>query len=84
MLFLPYSYRYKKGKIMHLATLSEKFQICIPKALREELNLRSGQQFIFIAKGSVLHLVPKKALKDIKGMLKGSNTENYRDRKDRV
>lgn len=84
MLFLQYHYRYSNGKNMHLAILSEKFQICIPKALREELHLHSGQQFIFIAKGSVLHLVPKKVPQDIRGMLKGANMQNYRDRKDRM
>lgn len=69
---------------MHTATLSEKFQICIPKALREELNLQSGQQFIFITKGGILHLVPKKNLQSIRGMLQGANTNNYRDREDRI
>ena len=69
---------------MHSATLSEKFQICIPKALREELNLHSGQKLVLIAKGSIIHLVPKLSIKDMRGMLKGARTSNYRDREDRL
>ncbi len=33
------------------ATLSSKFQISIPKAVREEANWKAGQEFVFIPKG---------------------------------
>jgi AbrB family looped-hinge helix DNA binding protein len=69
---------------MYVATISSKFQISIPKKIREELHIKSGQQFIFIAKGNCLELVPKRNIKDLKGSLSGTNTNNIRDRDDRV
>lgn len=69
---------------MSSATLSSKFQIVIPKALREQLHLEAGQQFVFVAKGNVINLVPKQDLKQLRGVLKGANPENVRDRQDRA
>ncbi|GAB6041668.1 AbrB/MazE/SpoVT family DNA-binding domain-containing protein [Endothiovibrio diazotrophicus] len=40
------------------ATLSSKFQLSIPKVVREELHLRAGQKFAVITKGDVISLVP--------------------------
>lgn len=34
-----------------IATLSSKFQISIPKAVREEQQWKAGQEFVFIPKG---------------------------------
>lgn len=69
---------------MTSATLSSKFQIVIPKALREQLHLEAGQQFVFVAKGNVINLVPKQDLKQLRGLLKGANPENVRDRQERA
>ncbi len=69
---------------MNIATISSKFQISIPKRIREELHIKSGQQFIFIAKGNCLELVPKRNIKDLKGSLADANTDNIRDRVDRI
>ena len=52
---------------MQTATLSSKFQICIPKIIREELNIKAGQEFIIIAKGTVLNLVPKRSINEVRG-----------------
>lgn len=68
---------------MHIATISSKFQISIPKQIREDLNIVPGQQFIFIARGKCLELVPKRSMKEIKGILNDANTGNIRDREDR-
>lgn len=68
---------------MHIASISTKFQICIPKKIREQLHIKSGQKFILIPKGECLELVPKKDIKNFKGILAGANTENIRDREDR-
>jgi AbrB family looped-hinge helix DNA binding protein len=68
---------------MYTATLSSKFQLSIPKGIREELRLESGQKFSVIAKGDVITLVPIRQLKDVRGIFKGADPEGYRDRKDR-
>lgn len=66
------------------ATLSGKFQISIPKTVREELHWQAGQEFVFIPKGKGVLLMPVPELKQLAGIAKGASKENYRDRKDRV
>jgi AbrB family looped-hinge helix DNA binding protein len=68
---------------MQTATLSSKYQLAIPKAIRELLNLQAGQQFTVLAKGNSIELVPVRSLQSMRGLLKGANPANYRDRQDR-
>lgn len=68
---------------MFTATISSKYQISIPKKIRELLLIKPGQQFIFIPKGNGIELVMKRGIQDVKGILAGANTENIRDRNDR-
>jgi AbrB family looped-hinge helix DNA binding protein len=65
------------------ATLSSKFQISIPKAVRDVRHWKAGQQFAFILKGTGVLLVPVPELTDLAGIAKGAKSENYRDREDR-
>ncbi|MDW6026202.1 AbrB/MazE/SpoVT family DNA-binding domain-containing protein [Mesorhizobium sp. BAC0120] len=65
------------------ATLSSKFQISIPKAVREAHNWKAGQEFAFIPKGGGVMLVPVPTLEELRGIAKGANKEDYRDRNDR-
>ncbi len=69
---------------MHSATLTEKFQIGIPKAFREELGLEAGQQFIFVAKGDAIIMIPRRTIGDMRGLLKGADTGNVRERAERI
>lgn len=65
------------------ATLSSKFQISIPKAVREEQAWQAGQEFVFIPKGKGMLLMPVPDFKQLAGIAKGAKTGDYRDRKDR-
>jgi AbrB family looped-hinge helix DNA binding protein len=65
------------------ATLSAKFQISIPKAIREAQRWEAGQKFTFLQKGSGVMLVPVPDRKDLVGIAKGAKPEGYRDRDDR-
>lgn len=64
------------------ATLSSKFQISIPKQVREALHWVAGQEFVFIPKGEGV-LLPVPELEALKGIARGANKGGYRDRKDR-
>jgi AbrB family looped-hinge helix DNA binding protein len=66
------------------ATLSSKFQISVPKAIRDNLHWKAGQEFVFIPKGKGVLLMPVPELEQLAGMAKGARTEDYRDRQDRV
>lgn len=65
------------------ATLSSKFQISIPKSVREEQRWKAGQEFVFIPKGKGVLIVPVPELEQLAGIAKGASKEDYRDRKDR-
>lgn len=65
------------------ATLSSKFQISIPKAVRTARKWKPGQEFAFIPKGSGVLLVPVPKIEDLAGTLAGVDIQDYRDRDDR-
>lgn len=65
------------------ATLSGKFQISIPKAVREAQRWEAGQEFVFIPKGKGVLLMPVPELGHLAGIAKGARRDGYRDRKDR-
>ena len=68
---------------MASVTLSSKFQVVIPKSVRDRLQLKAGQKFRFITKGPVISLVPERNMAWGRGILKGADPENFRDRSDR-
>lgn len=65
------------------ATLSSKFQISIPRAVREEQQWEAGQEFVFIPKGRGVLVLPVPELKHLRGIARGAKSNDYRDRKDR-
>lgn len=65
------------------ATLSSKFQISIPKAVREQQQWQAGQEFVFIPKGAGVLVMPVPELQQLAGIAKGARKEGYRDREDR-
>ena len=69
------------------AKLSSKFQLSIPKALREDLHLQAGQQFTLVARGNIIELIPSRSIKDARGMLSTDeckDSSEYRDRQERT
>jgi AbrB family looped-hinge helix DNA binding protein len=66
-----------------VATLSAKFQISIPKAVREEQQWRAGQEFVFVPKGKGVLLMPVPELEQLAGIARGAQAKGYRDRADR-
>jgi AbrB family looped-hinge helix DNA binding protein len=64
------------------ATLSARFQICIPKAVREEQRWKAGQEFVFVPKGNGVLVIPVPELDALAGIAEGASTTGYRDRRD--
>ncbi|CAE6773353.1 MAG: AbrB/MazE/SpoVT family DNA-binding domain-containing protein [Nitrospira sp.] len=69
---------------MSVTTISPKFQIVIPKDVREKLHLSPSQRLQVLEKGGVITLVPEVPLKSLKGALKGMSRTGLREKKDRV
>jgi len=64
-------------------TVSSKYQVVIPQDVREKMNLKPGQKVIVIEKDGVVHLIPEKPLKELRGFVKGVTTDNLRHEEDR-
>ena len=65
---------------MSSTTLSSKFQISIPKSVREANRWKAGQRFAFIPKGKSVLLVPVPDVEELRGIARGADTSGYRDR----
>jgi len=64
--------------------VSPKFQVVIPKLIREELKIEPGQQLMMYAFDGSLRLVPHRSVKELKGIAKGMRwKEEYRDHSER-
>ena len=68
---------------MQSVTVSPKYQVVIPKTVRDSLNLRPGQKMQVIEYAGRIELVPERDIKELRGFVKGINTEFKRE-KDRV
>ena len=60
-------------------TVSPKFQVVIPKEVRESMGIVSGQKIQVRAYQNRIELIPIKPMKEMKGFLKGIETEFERD-----
>lgn len=64
---------------MEMVTISPKFQVVLPKRIRESLRLKPGQKVQAIEwKGGIV-LIPVRPAREIRGFLKGMDTRIERD-----
>lgn len=68
---------------METVTISPKFQVVIPKNIRDRLKLRPGQKVQAILYQDRIELVPVQPIRKMKGFLRGIDTTVPRER-DRV
>jgi AbrB family looped-hinge helix DNA binding protein len=59
--------------------VSPKFQVVIPSEVRSKLKLKPGQKIAVVEKDGVVHLIPLRPLKELKGMVAGMSGERVRD-----
>jgi AbrB family looped-hinge helix DNA binding protein len=64
---------------MVAVTVSSKFQVVIPKEIREALGIVSGQKIQMLTYGDRIELVPVKPMREMRGFLKGIDTNVDRD-----
>jgi len=73
-----------KKKFDASVTVSPKFQIVIPKPVREKLNIRVGQELLVYAFDGALRIEIPKPISELRGIAKGIRWERSdRDRNDR-
>ncbi len=64
--------------------VSPKYQVVIPKEIRERHGLKPGQEMQVISKGSTITLVPDRPISAFRGILRGMPTAGHREKKDRI
>ena len=64
---------------MTSVTVSPKYQVVIPKAVRESMGIFSGQKIQVLTYGNRIELIPIKPMKKLRGFLKGIDTGVKRD-----
>lgn len=64
---------------MQIIKISPKFQVAIPKSVREALNLKGGDQLQVLIHNQRIELVPLRDISALKGIAKGIKT-NFRDK----
>ena len=68
---------------MNTVTISPKYQVVIPKNIREALCLRPGQKLKVLEYDGRIELIPDREISELKGFLKGINTDFARQ-EDRI
>jgi AbrB family looped-hinge helix DNA binding protein len=65
-----------------LTTISTKYQIVIPRQVREQFNLKPGQKVMFIPYRNTIRLVIVPPIEEALGIFKGLNTDDFREEVD--
>ena len=64
---------------MEAVTISPKYQVVIPRKIRESLRLKPGLKVQVLAYGNRIELIPLRKISEMRGFLKGINTEVDRE-----
>ncbi len=69
---------------MARVTVSPKYQIVIPREIRERLRLRPGQQITLLERDGIITAIPDQPLEKMRGILKGMSRTGLRERRERI
>ena len=64
---------------METVTISPKFQVVIPKAIRQRLGLSPGRKIQAIVYGDRIELIPVRPAVELRGFLQGIDTRVGRE-----
>ena len=64
---------------MHQVKVSPRFQVVIPKAVREALGIQPGQRLQVVPYGERIELVPVREIGEMKGFLAGMDPRFERE-----
>jgi AbrB family looped-hinge helix DNA binding protein len=64
---------------MSEVTVSPKYQIVIPRKIRESMKIRPGQKLIMVAEERSIRLLPERSIKEIRALLRGIPGEFERE-----
>jgi AbrB family looped-hinge helix DNA binding protein len=70
---------------MNSVTISTKFQVVIPREVRDRLRLHKGQKMLVFERNGFIQLIPDRDIKEMRGIAKGMSPsmDGIRDEEDR-
>ncbi len=68
---------------MNTVTISSKYQVVIPRPIREQFDLKPGNKIMFIPFNETLRVVIVPSIEEAKGMFEGIDTDPQREKADR-
>lgn len=68
---------------MSQTKISSKYQVVIPKEIRRQAKIKPGEKMVVIFKGGLITLVPERPIAELRGLAKGADAKNLREKKDR-
>jgi len=68
---------------MNIVTVSTKYQVVIPRKVRQSLNIQPGQKIQMIEYGNHIVMIPVRPIQDARGALPGIDTDPQREKVDR-
>jgi len=69
-----YIYVIDGGSVMSSVKISPKYQVVIPRKVRDSLQLKPGQKVQVMLYGNRIELIPERSISEMRGFLKGINT----------
>jgi AbrB family looped-hinge helix DNA binding protein len=69
---------------MPRVTVSPRFQIVIPREIRERLGLRPGQKITLLERGGIITAIPDQPIEKLRGILKGMPATGLREKQQRL
>ncbi|MCK9996510.1 MAG: AbrB/MazE/SpoVT family DNA-binding domain-containing protein [Candidatus Krumholzibacteria bacterium] len=64
---------------MNTVTISPKFQVVIPREIREKMGLRPGQKVQVMAHDGRIEMIPLVPITDLRGFVRGIDTQINRE-----
>jgi len=64
---------------MNSVTISPKFQVVIPRTVRDSLRLRPGQKMQVFEFDGRIEMIPERSIGELRGFLRGINTDIDRE-----
>ena len=69
---------------METVTISSKFQLVLPRRVRDRVAVQPGAKLTIVTKGGVIYLIPERPLRAFRGIARGATRKGLREKKDRL
>ena len=68
---------------MEVVTVSPRYQVVIPKSIREDVGIKPGDKVMMFEKDKVIHIVRMSNINDFRGRFEDLSTKGIRDEDER-